>query len=140
MIEQPPLQTIRVLLIIKHDLYREALGTALHLEDPTLEIVGQCRNSLDAAEIFSRSHPTIVIMDASMRPASFAELTSQLRYMNRCAKIIAITNQYEKLRAERLIQEGAAGLLTRTMLPKSMIALIHELLPPPRECTRGNES
>jgi DNA-binding NarL/FixJ family response regulator len=120
-------QIIRVLLIIKHNLYRDALSKALPMEDPTLEIVGQCGNSIEAAETFRQCNPTIVIMDASMRPASFAELTSQLLCVNSRAVIIAITNQYDQLRADRLMQEGAAGLLTRTMLPKSMITLIREI-------------
>src|SRR5271170_1748045 len=97
------LKKIPLLFIIKHDMYREALVSAIPREDPCFEIAGQCGNSYQALEVFATSPARIIIMDASMRPASFAELALQLRLLHEAVKIIAITNYFDQARTDRLM-------------------------------------
>src|ERR1700679_1939990 len=91
---------IPLLFIIKHDMYRRALVAAISQEAPGFGIAGQCGNSQQALEVFALSPARIIIMDASMRPASFAELALQLRLYDKAIKIIAMTNYFDQARAD----------------------------------------
>jgi DNA-binding NarL/FixJ family response regulator len=119
------LKKIPLLLVIKHDMYREALVTAISREDPVFEIAGQCGNSYQALEVFATSFARIIVIDASMRPASFAELALQLRLLDKAVKIIAMTNFFDQARADRLMKQGANGLITRDMPLDSILRVLH---------------
>ncbi len=128
MTEHNALEKIPLLFIIKHAMYREALVYAITREDPAFEIAGQCGNSHQALEVFVTSPAKIIIMDASMRPASFAELTFQLRMFDKAVKIVAITNFFDQARTDRLMKQGANGLITRDMSPDSIIDVLRKIL------------
>jgi DNA-binding NarL/FixJ family response regulator len=118
---------IPLLLIIKHDMYREALVAAISRTDPGFEIAGQCGNSYQALEVFATSFARIIVIDASMRPASFAELALQLRLVDRSVKIIAVTNCFDQARADRLMKQGANGLITRDMPLDSILSVLRNI-------------
>lgn len=128
MTEDNTLKKIPLLFIIKHDMYREALVCAITREDPVFEIAGQCGNSHQALEVFVTSPARIIIIDASMRPASFAELTLQLRKFDNAVKIIAMTNFFDQARADQLMAQGASGLITRDMPLDSIISALRKIL------------
>jgi DNA-binding NarL/FixJ family response regulator len=121
------LKKIPLLLVIKHDMYREALVAAISREDPGFEIAGQCRNSYQALEVFATSFARIIVIDASMRPASFAELALQLRLLDKDVKIIAMTNFFDQARADRLMKQGANGLITRDMPLDSITSVLRNI-------------
>jgi DNA-binding NarL/FixJ family response regulator len=127
MIRRNVFEGIPLLFIIKHDLYRRALVAAISLEAPGFGIAGQCGNSQQALEVFAISPARIIIMDASMRPASFAELAFQLRLYDRAVKIIAMTNYFDQARADRLMKQGANGLITRDMPLDSIISVLRNI-------------
>ena len=127
MTRQPVLPKIPLILIIKHELFRKTFGFALCRKDPAFEIAGECGNSNRATEVFIHSNASIVIMDASIRPVPFAEVMRQLMNIDKTAKIIAMTNYYDKTRADRLMKEGAAALITRDMSLTATIAVIRQL-------------
>jgi DNA-binding NarL/FixJ family response regulator len=118
---------IPLLFIIKHDMYRKALVAAISLEAPGFGIAGQCGNSQQALEVFALSPARIIIMDASMRPASFAELALQLRLYDKAVKIIAMTNYFDQARTDRLMRQGADGLITRDMPLDSIISVLRDI-------------
>jgi DNA-binding NarL/FixJ family response regulator len=122
------LEKIPLLFIIKHDMYREALACAISREYPGFEIAGQCGNSHQGLEVFVTSPARIIIMDASMRPATFAELALQLRMFDNAVKIIAMTNFFDQARADRLMTQGANGLITRDMPLDSIISVLRKIL------------
>lgn len=127
MTRQYVLKKIPLLVIIKHDMYREALVTAISREAPCFEIAGQCGNSYQALEVFATSFARIIVIDASMRPASFAELALQLRLLDRSVKIIAMTNFFDQARADRLMKQGANGVITRDMPLDSIIGVLRNI-------------
>ena len=118
---------IPLLFIIKHDMYRRALVSAISQEAPGFGIAGQCANSQQALEVFVLSPARIIIMDASMRPASFAELVLQLRLYDKAVKIIAMTNYFDQARTDRLMRQGADGLITRDMPLDSIISVLRDI-------------
>jgi DNA-binding NarL/FixJ family response regulator len=128
MTEHNTLKKIPLLFIIKHDMYREALTHAITHEDPSFEIAGQCSNSYQALETFVTSPAKIIIMDASMRPAGFAELTHQLRTFDSAIKIVAMTNFFDKARTDALMTQGANGLITRDMPLDAIINTLRKIL------------
>jgi DNA-binding NarL/FixJ family response regulator len=128
MTEHNALEKIPLLFIIKHDMYREALVSAISHEYPGFEIAGQCGNSHQALEVFVTSPARIVIIDASMRPVCFAELVLQLRMFDKTVRIIAMTNFFDQARADRLMTQGANGLITRDMSLDSIINVLRKIL------------
>jgi DNA-binding NarL/FixJ family response regulator len=103
------------MLVIKHDLYRESLGFALCSKDACFVITGECGAADQAIGMFHSAAPSVVIIDASIRPGTFSDLTTQLKLFDRRVKIIAITNHYEQQRADLLLRQGAFALISRDM-------------------------
>src|SRR5580698_10419629 len=132
MMRQQTLQKISIILIIKHDIFRQTFGYALCQKDPAIEIEAACSSPEQALLIFMRSHVSIVIMDASIQPMPFAEVIRKLKCIDKNAKIIAMTNYYEPARAHRLMGDGAAALITRDMALSSAIDVIREVVRCPR--------
>jgi DNA-binding NarL/FixJ family response regulator len=62
-----------------------------------------------------------------MRPASFAELVLQLRLYDKAVKIIAMTNYFDQARTDRLMRQGADGLITRDMPLDSIISVLRDI-------------
>jgi DNA-binding NarL/FixJ family response regulator len=128
MTEDNTLKKIPLLFIIKHDMYREALVSAISHEDPGFEIAGQGGNSHQALEVFVTSPAKLIIIDASMRPLCFAELAFQLRMFDKTVKIVAMTNFFDQARADQLMAQGANGLITRDMSLDSIIDMLRKIL------------
>jgi CheY-like chemotaxis protein len=116
MVPQPVSPLLSVMLVIKHDGYRKSLGFALcHHQDTCFIITGQCGAADQAVAIFRSAAPSVVIIDASIRPGTFSDLAKQLKLFDRRVKIIAITNHYEQQRAELMLRQGAFAMISRDM-------------------------
>jgi DNA-binding NarL/FixJ family response regulator len=137
MAPQPASPALPVMLVIKHDLYRKSLGFALCNQDACFVITGQCGAADQAIAIFQSAAPNVVIVDASIRPGTFSDLTKQLKLFDHRVKIIAITNHYEQQRAELLLRQGAIALISRDMdiacIRKAIIAIASA------DCDNNNE-
>ena len=75
-------------------------------------------------DLFRVTAPSLVLMDATLRPIPFSEMTERMLGFDPAARIIGVTNIFEGRRACQLLSYGAKGHIARTMSPETIIRII----------------
>ena len=115
---------LSILLVMKNAEFRRALIVALRLLDPAITIAGESGNCVEALDLFRVTAPSLVLMDATLRPIPFSEMTERMLGFDPATRIIGVTNIFEGRRACQLLSYGAKGHIARTMSPETIIRII----------------
>lgn len=105
----PPL---RVFILDDHTIFRESLARMLASE-PDLEMVGHAA-SVEAALLALSARPAdVVILDFDLGEQSGAGFLEQFRTAGRPGRVLVLTAGVSRMDAERLMAEGASGILMK---------------------------
>jgi len=85
---------LSILLVMKHAEFRRALIVALRLIDPAITIAGESGNCTEALDLFRIVAPSLVLMDATLRPIPFSEMTARMLAFDSATRIIGVTNVF----------------------------------------------
>ncbi len=118
---------IRVLIADDHDLIRQALRTVIDNE-PDMEVVGEAADGEQAVALAARLNPDAVIMDIEMPNMSGVEATKQIKAVLPSVIIIVLTVHDSNEYILRILEAGAAGYLTKTVISKDIPAAIRSAL------------
>lgn len=102
----------RILIADDHPLMRAALRNAVESE-PGLEVVGEVDNGQAAVEMYSSSHPNVVLMDLFMPVMDGIEAIETIILQEPSARILAITSSNEDEKVVAAIRAGALGYLLK---------------------------
>ena len=114
---------IRVLVVDDHDLVRMGIVSLLSDSDK-IEVVAQANSGENAIECAKTCEPDVVLMDIRMPGIGGLEATRKLLRMNEDLRIIAVTACSEDPYANRLLQAGAAGYMTKGATAEEMVMAI----------------
>ncbi len=113
----PPL---KVLLVDDHAVVREGYRRLLE-RSPDIQVVGEAGNSADAYQLLSRLRPVVVVMDISLPDVSGIEATRRMLAREPDVRVLVFSMHEEAVFAERAMQAGARGYITKASAPEILI-------------------
>lgn len=116
--------SVRVLLVDDHNLMRLALHTTIS-RDPTIQIVGEAADGVNAVELAHRLRPDVVLMDLQLPVLSGVEATRQIAQELPDVKVIMLTMYKEGELPLEALRVGAVGYLHKDDEPAQILQAIH---------------
>ncbi len=107
-------ESIRVLLVDDHALFRRGLRVTLDLE-PDIEVVGECGDGAAALERAAETLPDLVLMDVQMPRHGGIEACSAIKETVPSAKILMLTVSDDEADLYEAIKAGANGYLLKDL-------------------------
>jgi two-component system nitrate/nitrite response regulator NarL len=103
-------QTINLLLLDDHAMFRQGLARVLEKE-PGIKIVAQCSTSAQALEVLGKSGATMVLLDVDLGPERALDFVMQAKKKGFEGQILVVTAGVSGQEAVQLVQAGVAGIL-----------------------------
>ena len=116
---------IDVLLVDDHALVRRTLRAILETE-PTLAIVGEAADGLEAIHVAEAVHPHVVLMDLYMPGMDGIESTRQIHRHFPETCIIGMSSESGAWVKEGFLSAGARAFLPKELVPGHLVEVIHK--------------
>jgi two-component system, NarL family, invasion response regulator UvrY len=117
---------IRLMLVDDHAIVRSGFRRMLE-QEPNLLIVAEADNGERAYALFVKEMPDVVVMDLSMPGMSGFETIRRIVAREPTARILVFSMHEDAMRAERAIQLGARGYVTKSSAPEVLAKAIVEV-------------
>jgi len=117
------LPLISVLVVDDHELVRSGI-TALLADANGIEVVGQAQSGEEAIQFAKDHEPDVILMDVQMPGIGGLEATRKITRSNSDSRVIAVTQCDDNPFAQRLLQAGASGYITKGADAEEMITAI----------------
>jgi two-component system nitrate/nitrite response regulator NarL len=114
---------IRVLLADDHPIVREGLRGYLSTQ-PTLSIVGEASNGMDAIEKIGTLSPHVALMDIAMPGLNGIEATRHLHNSLNAVKVLILSIHDEREYLLESFRAGAKGYLLKDSAPSDVLRAI----------------
>ena len=124
-------ETLRVLLVDDHDLFRTGLRNLL--EERGLDIVGEAATGAEAVAHVGDTSPDVVVMDLNMPSMGGVEATRHIAEIAPLTRVVMLTISDEDSDVTDAILAGACGYLLKD-------ASIQELVAGIRAAARGESA
>ncbi|MBN8674036.1 MAG: response regulator transcription factor [Chitinophagales bacterium] len=103
---------IRIILVDDHKLARESWSMLLDY-DIRFSVIKECENGPDAIQEVSRLKPDILLVDINMYPLNGFEVTQKVLEADPSMKIIGISVNNQPSYANKMLELGARGFVTK---------------------------
>lgn len=117
---------ISVLIVDDHDLVRFGISRIL-ADNKGINVVGEANCGEDAIQFVREFTPDIVLMDVRMPGIGGIEATRKILRLSPETKVIAVTACDDAPFANRLLQAGASGYLSKGAGPDEIILAIQKV-------------
>jgi len=117
---------IPVLLVDDHPVVRHGLQAILQT-DPTLDVVGDAEDGLDALEKVATLHPRVVLMDIHMPRMDGLAATRRIKERFPRVAVVILTLYNNEQYVVEAVKAGAAGYLLKTSSRDEISHTIHEV-------------
>ncbi|RVU30540.1 MULTISPECIES: response regulator [Neptunomonas] len=114
---------IDVLLVDDHPLVRDGINACLS-DHPSINVIGQASNGLEALSVAESEQPDVVLMDVSMPVMSGLEASKELRLRFPAMKILILSMHENREYIMQLMQSGAAGYVLKDVSSDELIKAI----------------
>ncbi|MFL5930770.1 MAG: response regulator [Gaiellaceae bacterium] len=104
-------ETLRVLLVDDHDLFRTGLRNLL--EEQTVQVVGEAADGAQAIRMVRELAPDVVVMDLNMPGMSGVEATRQVTMLAPLTRVVVLTISDQDEDVMNAILAGACGYLMK---------------------------
>lgn len=118
---------IRVLLADDQLLFRKGVRSLLE-EEPSIEVVGEASNGLEAVEQTLAKQPDVVLMDINMPVCGGVEATRQIKAKRPATKVVALTVSDEDDDLFEAIKAGAEGYLLKDLRPEELFQMLRGVM------------
>lgn len=123
-------EKIRVLIVDDHEVVRQGLKTFLELHDdpqsPTIVVVGEAANGVEAVELSSRIQPDIVLLDLVMPEMDGITATAKIIENAPQTRVVILTSFGEEDKVIPAIKAGAQGYLLKDISPDELAQAVFE--------------
>lgn len=116
-------RTIKILIVDDHQLIRKGIASILD-EVNGFHVIGEASNGEDAIRLTREYGPDVVLMDLQMPGMGGMEATRKILRNNPEVKVLALTVCESDIYPTRLLEEGAAGYITKDCTTEEMIRAI----------------
>jgi DNA-binding NarL/FixJ family response regulator len=115
---------LTVLIADDNGLFATALQGILDT-DESIQIVGHASDGEEATRLVAELGPDVVLMDLSMPRLDGFEATRQIRSTTPETAVIVLTGSLDSADAERALEAGAAGYVTKDRILADLVTTIH---------------
>jgi DNA-binding NarL/FixJ family response regulator len=117
---------IRILLIDDHAVVRAGYRRFLeHGED--MQVVGEAENAEQGYTLYRQHQPNVCVVDLSMPGVGGLDLIRRISSQAPQASLLAFSMHEEPVFAQRAIQAGARGYVTKQSAPDILVQAVREL-------------
>jgi two-component system, NarL family, response regulator LiaR len=120
------MKTIRLIIAEDHAIVREGLRTLIASE-PSLELIGEAANGVEAVALARALGPDVVLMDLVMPGKSGVEAISEIKRDNPNIRILVLTSFSEEQNVFPAIRAGATGYLLKDTSPGQLVRAIFDV-------------
>ena len=117
---------IKLMLVDDHAIVRSGFRRLLE-QEPQLQIVAEADSGERAYALFARVSPDVIVMDLSMPGMSGYETIRRILAREPRARILVFSMHEDAMRAERAIQLGARGYVTKSSAPEVLARAVLEV-------------
>jgi DNA-binding NarL/FixJ family response regulator len=117
---------IRLMLVDDHAIVRSGFRRLLE-QEPGLHIISEADNGERAYALCAQQMPDVVVMDLSMPGMSGFETIRRILAREPAARILVFSMHEDAMRAERALQLGARGYVTKSSAPEVLSKAIAEV-------------
>jgi len=103
-------QTINLLLLDDHEMFRQGLARVLEKE-PGLKVVAQCSSSAQALIALKKTGANMVLLDVDLGPERALDFVTHAKKNGFEGQILVVTAGISGPQAVQLVQAGVAGIL-----------------------------
>jgi DNA-binding NarL/FixJ family response regulator len=121
------IQPSRILVVDDHPLVRAGLRS-LFDDEPDLTVCAEAANVHDAIEKARTEQPDLVIIDISLEDGNGIELIKRLKAHTPKLKTLVCSVHDESLFAERAINAGARGYVSKHQLTEQILEAVRQVL------------
>ncbi len=122
-----PKRKARILIVDDHPIARQGLAQLIN-EEPDLVVSWQAESAEKALQLISTDTPDLAIIDISLRDSSGLELVKNIKAQAAGVPILVFSMHEESFFAERALQAGALGYLTKQEPTESILVAIRRIL------------
>jgi DNA-binding NarL/FixJ family response regulator len=95
-----------------HAMVREGLRTSLEI-DPSLEVIGEASNGMEALALVRQFHPDVVVMDVNMDGMNGIDATQRLRTESPATRVIGLSVNADEFTRDAMLDAGASLFLSK---------------------------
>jgi two-component system, NarL family, invasion response regulator UvrY len=117
---------IRIMLVDDHAIVRAGFRRLLE-QQPEYQVVAEAADAERAYTLFVEHEPDVVVLDLSMPGVSGLETIRRIIGRRPAARILVFSMHEDAALAERAIQLGARGYVTKSSAPESLAAAVAEV-------------
>lgn len=115
---------MKILIVDDHPIVRSGLRRLLAAE---AEEIQEAATGQSALSIFRASRPTVVILDLNLPGVSGLEVIERLKIVDPRARILVLSMHDDPMHAQRALQAGAAGYVTKNARPDEIIEAVRRV-------------
>jgi DNA-binding NarL/FixJ family response regulator len=120
------MKSINILIADDHTLIRETWSFILNTH-PGFNVIAICGSGEEAVELAKQLRPDIVIMDINLPGINGIEATALIRKYAPVAKILAVSLHTQPAYAQKIMQNGASGYVTKSSGREELVKAIEEI-------------
>jgi DNA-binding NarL/FixJ family response regulator len=105
-------QKTKVVLVDDHPIVRQGIRMVVELE-PDLMVCGEAESAAEALSIIEQTSPALAIVDLSLKESSGLDLIKDVKARYPDVRILVLSMRDESFFAERVLQAGASGYITK---------------------------
>ena len=124
--EQSAVQTIQLLLVDDHQMFREGLARMLERESD-LKIVGQCASGTEALAVLNKCGADMVLLDVDLGAERALDFVMAARRRAFEGRILVVTAGISDQEAVQLVQAGVAGILHKHHSTETLCQTIRQV-------------
>lgn len=117
---------ISVLLVDDHAIVREGYKRLLERRGD-IAVVGEAADGEEALRLFAQLAPRVVVMDISLPGISGIEVTRRMLSLAPRTRVLVFSMHTEVIYANRALQAGAFGYLTKVSAPSVLVDAVHSV-------------
>ncbi len=114
---------IRVVLADDHVVVRIGIRNLLS-RSKDIEVVGEAGNGIEAIQLVDDLKPDLLLLDMEMPELDGVEVARRLRSAKSPVRILALSAYNDKQYIQSMLEQGAAGYLTKDEAPGTIIEAV----------------
>jgi two-component system invasion response regulator UvrY len=117
----------RIMLVDDHAIVRSGFRRLLE-QQPNYHVVAEAGDAESAYALFVEHEPDVVILDLSMPGVSGLDLVRRMTVRHPTARILVFSMHEDASLAERAIQLGARGYVTKSSAPEVLASAVADMM------------
>ncbi|MCR8980181.1 response regulator [Brevibacillus laterosporus] len=120
-------QTVQIMLVDDHSLLRSGLKLLLH-KKPSLKVVGEAADGVEAIQLYEDIRPHILILDISMPRLDGIQVLREIKMRHEQAKVIVLTMHEDEDYITSIMHAGASGYVPKAAVDEELYTAIDTVM------------